>query len=252
MAARTGEQFLRGLAGGREIWVGSDKISSPAEHPALRGAAQALAEVFDLQHQRAEACLMPDPETGEPINVSHMIPHSREDLQRRHRGLEHIAEYSVGLMGRTPDYMNVTFAGFAGRADEWAANGNEEGAENLVRYQKKLRREDLSLTTPSSTRLSIWQRAAARRRDPSASQGERPTEHGIVVKRVLTTLAPFADEPRRRAIQRSMPGYSRRCACRSHTDRRATPGLKFIAAGGLRSIQASAHVLSRGRRAGSL
>ncbi len=43
MAARTGEQFLRGLAGGREIWVGSDKIGSPAEHPALRGAAQALA-----------------------------------------------------------------------------------------------------------------------------------------------------------------------------------------------------------------
>ena len=29
---------------------------------------------------------MPDPETGEPINVSHMIPRSKEDLQRRHRG----------------------------------------------------------------------------------------------------------------------------------------------------------------------
>ena len=49
-------------------------------------------------------------------------------------------------MGRTPDYMNVTFAGFAGRADEWAANGNERGAANLVAYQKKLRRDDISLT----------------------------------------------------------------------------------------------------------
>ena len=27
---------------------------------------------------------MPDPETGEPINVSHLIPRSREDLERRH------------------------------------------------------------------------------------------------------------------------------------------------------------------------
>ena len=41
---------------------------------------------------------------------------------------QRIAEFTVGLMGRTPDYMNVTYAGFAGRADEWAANGNERGA----------------------------------------------------------------------------------------------------------------------------
>ena len=42
-------------------------------------------------------------------------------------------------MGRTPDYMNVTYAGFAGRRDEWGANGNEEGAANLVAFQKELR-----------------------------------------------------------------------------------------------------------------
>jgi aromatic ring hydroxylase len=146
MGARTGKQFLRGLRDRRELWVGGDKVASMVDHPALAGAARALAEVYDLQHQAADVCLMPDSETGEPINVSHMIPHNAEDLQRRHRGLERIAEYSVGLMGRTPDYMNVTFAGFAGRCDEWAINGNDEGAVNLVRYQKKLRREDLSLT----------------------------------------------------------------------------------------------------------
>ena len=49
-------------------------------------------------------------------------------------------------MGRTPDYMNVTFAGFAGRDDEWAVNGNDEGAANLVEYQKFLARNDISLT----------------------------------------------------------------------------------------------------------
>ena len=58
---------------------------------------------------------MPDPETGESINISHMIPRSREDLEKRHRCLQRIAEFTVGLMGRTPDYMNVTYAGFAGR-----------------------------------------------------------------------------------------------------------------------------------------
>ena len=102
MPARTGERFLRGLVDDREIWVGSDKILSPVDHPSLRGAALALAEVFDLQHREAGTCLTPDPETGELINISHMIPRSREDLQRRHRGLECIAEYSVGLMGARP------------------------------------------------------------------------------------------------------------------------------------------------------
>lgn len=197
MAARTGEQFLRGLAGRRNIWVGGDKISSVVDHPALAGAAMALAEVFDLQHRHADACLMPDPETGEPINISHMIPRSQEDLRRRHRCLERVAEYSVGLMGRTPDYMNVTFAGFAGRADEWAINGNERGAQNLVRYQKQLARDDLSLTHAtihSSVDLSRGRNPIGL--NPVQLHKVEDTAHGIVVRgsRVLATLAPFSDE----------------------------------------------------------
>ena len=86
MPARTGEQFLRGLRDSREVWLGSERVTDPASHPALAGAAHAIAAVFDLQHARPDACLMPDPETGEAINVSHMIPRSRADLERRHAG----------------------------------------------------------------------------------------------------------------------------------------------------------------------
>ena len=229
MAARTGEQFLRGLAGRRDLWVGGDKVSSVVDHPALSGAARALAEVFDLQHRHADVCLMPDPETGEPINVSHMIPRSREDLRRRHRGLERVAEYSVGLMGRTPDYMNVTFAGFAGRADEWAINGNERGAENLVRYQKKLAREDLSLTHTiihSSVDMSRGRNPIGR--DPVQLHKVDDTAHGILVRgsRVLATLAPFSDEL---AVYPSgpMPDAAPEHAL-SFCIPMDTPGLKFI------------------------
>jgi len=197
MAARTGKQYLQGLRDGRDLWVGGDKIGSIADHPALAGAADALAEVFDLQHRAADVCLMPDPETGEPINVSHMIPRSREDLQRRHRGLERIAEYSVGVMGRTPDYMNVTFAGFAGRRDEWAINGNEEGAENLVRYQKKLAREDTCLThTIVHSNVDLAKGKYPVGFDPVQLHKVGETANGIIVRgsRVLATLAPFADD----------------------------------------------------------
>src|SRR5258708_28365989 len=150
-----------------------------------------------MQPKHGDICLMPDQETGEAIPVSHMIPRSPADLARRGKALSQVDEYSTGLMGRTPDYMNVTFAGFAGRPDEWGMNGNEAGAERLVAYQKFLRRGDISLTH------TIVQPTVDKATGDAPSPGNAhalhkiaDTEHGVVVRgaRVLSTLAPFADE----------------------------------------------------------
>jgi 4-hydroxyphenylacetate 3-monooxygenase len=229
VAARTGAEFLRGLKDSRELWLGDERIDDPVSHPALSGAAHALAAVFDLQHEAADVCLMPDPETGEAINVSHMIPHSRADLDRRHASLERTAEFSMGLMGRTPDYVNVTYAGFAGRHDEWAANGNEQGADNLVRYQKYIARADLSLThaivhsTVDRTRGPVPSGL-----DPVQMHKVENTSHGILVRgsRVLATLAPFADEIAiypAAPMPDAAPAHAL-CFCIPM----ATPGLKFL------------------------
>src|SRR5258708_2847318 len=197
MAARTGKEFLKGLRGAREVWIDGERVSDVVDHPKLSGGARAGAEVFDVKHKHADICLMPDREGGEPIPVSHMIPRSRDDLLRRGKALRQVAEYSVGLMGRTPDYMNVTYAGFAGRPDEWGTNGNEAGAERLIAYQKFLRRGDISLTH------TIVQPTVDKALGDAPSAGNQhalrkvaDTEHGIVVRgaRVLATLAPFADE----------------------------------------------------------
>lgn len=229
MPARTGEQFLRGLKDDREVWLGGERIADAASHPALAGAARAIADVFDLQHVRADVCLMADPETGEPINISHMIPRSRADLERRHACLAAIAEYSVGLMGRTPDYVNVTYAGFAGRHDEWSHSGNEEGAENLVRYQKHMARADLSLTHaiihPTTDRA---RGAVPLGIDQVSLHKLADTGRGIVVRgvRVLATLAPFADEV---AVYPAAPMPDADPAhALSFAIPMATPGLKFL------------------------
>jgi len=197
MPARTGKEFLQGLKDDRQIWVGDERVRDVAAHPAFAGAARSVAALFDLQHEAADICLMPDPETGELINVSHTIPRSSGDLERRHACLERIAEFSVGIMGRTPDYLNVTIAGFAGRADEWAAHGNDRGAANLVAFQKEAARRDLSLTH------TIVQPTIDKARGDVPSPGDEialhkvgDTAHGIVVRgaRILATLAPFSDE----------------------------------------------------------
>ena len=101
-------------------------------------------------------------------------------------------------MGRTPDYLNVTFACFAGRSEVWARRGNQVGAANLVAYQEFMRDADLSTT-------HALMNPQVDRTKPEAEQamgqvalhkvGETPTD-GIVVRgaRMLATLAPFADE----------------------------------------------------------
>src|ERR1700679_2116574 len=197
MPARTGSEFLHGLRDKREVWLGGERVTDPMDHPALRGAAESIAAVFDLHYQHPDDLLMPDPETGEQIAVSHIIPRSKDDLKRRHKALRRVAEFSVGLMGRTPDYMNVTYAGFAGRSDEWAINGNEQGAANLVEFQKELRRDDLSLThTLIHATVDKSKGNAPTGFDDTQLHKVENTEHGILVRgaRVLATLAPFADE----------------------------------------------------------
>ena len=199
MGARTGQQFLDGLRKTRRtVWLGDERVDDVTAHPELAGAASTLASVFDRQHRYADDCLIPDPETGEPINISHMIPRSVQDLARRNRGLSRISEATVGLMGRTPDYMNVKFACFAARHAIWAAadHGNDEGALNLVRFQRRLARDDVSLTH------TIIQPTIDKTTDHRIV-GNQVTLHkvgetatGIVVRgaRILATLAPFADE----------------------------------------------------------
>jgi len=199
MAARAGEQFLGRLRSTkRQLWLEGERVDDVTTHPALAGAARTIAGVFDRQHAFPDECLTPDPETGEPINIGHMIPRSVDDLKRRNRGLARISEATVGLMGRTPDYMSVKFASFASRWKDWlGAHGkNEAGAENLVRFQKRIGREDISLTHtiihPTIDKAIDAQILG--NRVPVHKVGETAT--GIVVRgaRILATLAPFADE----------------------------------------------------------
>ncbi|MDH4144364.1 MAG: 4-hydroxyphenylacetate 3-hydroxylase [Acidimicrobiia bacterium] len=233
MPARTGEEYLKGLrATRREIWLGSERVESVVEHPLLAGAAEAIADYYDLHHAHPDDMLMADPESGEPISVSHLLPTSRADLDRRHAALVRIAELSMGVMGRTPDYMNVTFAGFAQDRHRWAgADGsNDEGYENLVGFQRRLRRDDLSLThtivNPSIDKATDY------------TFGDRPvvplhkvdeTADSIVVcgGRTLATLAPFADEsaiyPGRPLPPDTPPEYAL-----AFTVRLDSPGLVFL------------------------
>lgn len=196
MAARTGEQYLEGLKDKRAVWVNGEAVTDVSAHPGFKGSLAGMAGYFDWQYVNQDACLTEDGNGG-LSNLSHMIPRSREDLARRHKCLEALAQYSVGMLGRTPDYVNVTFAGFAGQPSLWRIAGNEQGHENLVAFQKEIAEKDLSLTHTIVHPIvdkrvpdyeGVNQQLALKK------TGE--TDHSIIVSgaRILATLGPFADE----------------------------------------------------------
>ena len=191
MAARTGAQYIDGLHDDRSIWVDGERVSDVTDYPGFTGSLKGLAGFFDWQHSHANECLS----DGE--NISHRIPRCLDDLSRRHVGLERLARYSAGMLGRTPDYVNVTFAGFAGQPGIWKQAGNDQGYENLIAFQREAAERDLALT-----HTIIHPIVDKRVRD---YEGENrrlalnkvdETAESIVVSgaRILATLGPFADE----------------------------------------------------------
>ena len=197
MAVRNGEQYVEGLRDDRQVWVGGKRVTDVTDHPVFRGSITGMAGYFDWQIDNADVCVIDDTGLGNAVGISHLIPRSQQDLIRRHAGLERIARYSAGLLGRTPDYVNVTFAGFAGQPNIWAQNANQAGWENLVAYQREVADRDLALTHTIIHPLVDGRVApyAMPNRDVALHKvGE--TEHGIVVRgaRILATLGPFADE----------------------------------------------------------
>lgn len=199
MPARAGKDYLHGLrATSREIWLGDQRVRDVADHPMLAGGARSVAGLFDLQHEFANDCLCSDPESGEAINVSHLIPRSRDDLKRRRRGLERVASATVGMMGRSPDYCNVSLAGFVGQSAIWAGeNGaNRRGADNLKEFHRRARRRDLALThsivNPTINRSTDGQIVG--KQAPLHKVGESGDKIIVRGSKVLATLAPYADE----------------------------------------------------------
>src|SRR4051812_27526366 len=102
---RTGHDYLKSLNDGRAVYIDGERVELVSEHPAFRGAAGSVASLYDFSSAPENADLMttPSPYTGAPINVSYMIPRTRDDLARRRRGLRAWSERTYGLMGRSPD-----------------------------------------------------------------------------------------------------------------------------------------------------
>ncbi|HXT81710.1 MAG TPA: 4-hydroxyphenylacetate 3-monooxygenase, oxygenase component [Acetobacteraceae bacterium] len=233
MPARTGQQYLTGLREQeREVWLRGERVADVTTHPGLANGARAIASLYDLQCDPAYRDVMTftDEGTGDRLGLSFIIPRTRQDLERRRAMMLNWARTTCGMMGRSPDFMNVNFAAWGGASD-YFARGRPEFGTNMRRYYEYIAANDLVLThSLINLQRSRTISGVFNLQEGTALQAVKETSAGLVVRgaRILATLGPLADE---------IAVYSPRLA--QHTDQHSpfalnfaipcgTPGLRFL------------------------
>lgn len=234
MPARTGQDYIRGLREQRPaVWICGERVEDVTTHPALRNGARSVAALYDMQHDPnlKDEMTYVSPSSGEPVGLSLIIPRTRQDLERRGTMMAHWARTTCGMMGRSPDFMNVNLAAWAAAADYFGQN-RPEFKTNVVRYYEYIREHDLTLTH-ALINLQRSRPAAElfHLSEETALHVVRETDAGLVLRgaRVLATLGPLAEEiaiysPR---MRRMKPEEERRYAL-AFAIPCGTPGLRFL------------------------
>ena len=136
MPARTGQEYITGLKEHpREVWIDGERVQDVTTHPALRNGVRSVAVLYDMQYdpELQEEMTYPSPTTGQPVGLSFLVPRSMADLERRRHMMARWAWASCGMMGRSPDFLNVLFTAWAGAADYFAQN-RPEFKPNVLNY----------------------------------------------------------------------------------------------------------------------
>ncbi len=204
-----------------------------AGHPAFRNVVRSYAELYDMQHDPAyrDVLTYPSPTSGEPVATSFLVPRTPQDLVKRRKAFKVWADHSLGMLGRTGDYLNSALMALAS-AERWFSQAGPGFGENIQRYYEKIREEDLlcthTLIPPQANRAVTASQQAG---GALMAHIVREDDNGIVIRgaRLLATIGPFADEllvfPS--TVLRNAPEdkqYSFACAIANDT-----PGLRYLA-----------------------
>ena len=233
MPARTGKEYVLGLKERpREVWIDGGRVTDVTTHPAFQNGIKSVAALYDMQHDPAlvEEMTYPSPSTGKPVGLSFLIPETIQDLERRRRMMERWAWASCGMMGRSPDFLNVIFSAWSGSAGYFAQD-RPEFKKNVTNYYEFIRENDVTLTHALvNLQRSRGPAAADILSDQVALTVVDENDSGIVVRgsKLLATLGPISDEiavypvaSHRLGEDASRQSFSFSIAC-------DTPGVKFL------------------------
>jgi 4-hydroxyphenylacetate 3-monooxygenase len=194
---RTGEQYLASLRDGRRIRVGGELVDDVTAHPAFRNTARSFARIYDRKRAPVNLDVLSFSDNGERFTSWFLQPKSRDDLEQRAESHRRVAEWSHGLLGRSPDHVPAFIGGMAMQPQLFDANRKGFG-QNVIDYFEHLKRGDLFacylVLTPQGSRDPKMYRDTGMA-NPALTITAEDSE-GIVVSglKLLGTSAVFADE----------------------------------------------------------
>ena len=199
MGARNGAAYLDRLRGDdREVWIDGERVADVTCDPRIGRGVHSIAALYDLQldPSRVDRMTYVSPTSGERVGLSHIQPRGVDDLVRRRDMIRTWSEWSAGMFGRSPDFLNTMVMGCAANADYFARNQPAFG-ENIQRYYELVREQDLCLThTLVAPQVNRAVHPDLQAGGDVALHVEDETDAGLVLSgaRILATLAPASDD----------------------------------------------------------
>ena len=196
MGARSGNNYLTAIRKLKaEIWIAGQRVEDPTVHPAFVHCARSIASLYDMQSEHPEAMTYRLDDGGR-AGLSFIQPKNAEEVRKRGAMFRRWAEYSGGMMGRTPDYLNASIAAMAA-AWRLFADSDPRFGDNIQNYYREARAHDWcathTLLNPKASRAAGW---AGHTDAELALRLVEETGEGIVVSgaRMLATLGSLAEE----------------------------------------------------------
>jgi 4-hydroxyphenylacetate 3-monooxygenase len=193
---RSGMEYLASLRDKRRVYIGSELVEDVTTHPAFRNAARSFANIWDRKRAPEHIDAMSYEEDGERFSTWYLKATTRDDLRKRAECHRRVAEWSYGLLGRSPDHVASFVTGLVLNPDLFEANRGGFGA-NLTAFYDLMRRHDLFacyvVLPPQGARSPEMYNREATRVPALQVTGEDDTGITLNGMKMLGTAGVFAD-----------------------------------------------------------
>lgn len=112
--AKDGKAYLSSLHDDRTVYIDGRKVADITTDRNFRGVVATAASLYDYQAaaENLDRMTFQSPTSGERVNLSWLLPKTYGDLIRRREAIEKWSALSCGMIGRSPDHVASTLAGF--------------------------------------------------------------------------------------------------------------------------------------------
>jgi 4-hydroxyphenylacetate 3-monooxygenase len=111
---KNGKTHIDSLRDGRSIFIEGRRVNDVTTDPAFAKAVATAGSFYDFQAapENIEAMTFRSPKTGDQVSRGWQLPRNHRELVERRQALEKWAGLTCGMIGRSPDHVASTFAGF--------------------------------------------------------------------------------------------------------------------------------------------